>query len=121
MFTARYGLNTKYTSDNFRRRLSTTEIRVRSKIIPCEICGGRSGKVTGFFSEYFGFTRQYHSTNAPYSSSPACCSYQKDKRVKSGNLPENNAVFVRLAALGVTVLPYFLSLMGKINEKIKWK
>ena len=31
---------------------------------------------------------QYHSTNAPHSSSSTCCSYQKDKPVKPGNLPK---------------------------------
>ena len=45
-----------------------------------------------FFSQYFCFPRQYHSTNAPHSSSSTCCSYQKGKRAKSGNLPKSNAV-----------------------------
>jgi hypothetical protein len=35
-----------------------------------------------------GFPCQYHSTNAPYSFSSTCCSYQKDKWAKPGNLPE---------------------------------
>jgi len=39
-----------------------------------------------FFSQYFGFPRQYHSTNAPYSSSSTCCSYQRDKRAKRDNV-----------------------------------
>jgi hypothetical protein len=36
-------------------------------------------------SEHLGSPRQYHSTSAPYSSSFACCSYQKEKREKSEN------------------------------------
>jgi len=32
------------------------------------------------------FPCQCHSTNAPYSSSPTCCSSLKDKRAKPGNL-----------------------------------
>ena len=34
---------------------------------------------------------QYNSTHAPYSTS-TCCSYQQDKRAKSGNLPKSHAV-----------------------------
>jgi len=35
---------------------------------------------------------QYHSTNAPWSSSSLCCSYQKDKRSYPGNLRKCRAV-----------------------------
>ena len=35
---------------------------------------------------------QHHSTNAPYSFSDTCCSYQKDKGEKSVNLPKSNSV-----------------------------
>jgi hypothetical protein len=38
------------------------------------------------------FPCQYHSTIAPYSSSSTCCSYQKDKRAKPGNLPKSDAL-----------------------------
>jgi len=44
-----------------------------------------------FFSEYFKFPSQYHSTNAPFSSSSAHYYYQ-DKRAKPGNLPKSNAL-----------------------------
>ena len=37
------------------------------------------------------FPRQYHSTNAPYSSSSTCCSYPKDRGAKTGNYPRSNA------------------------------
>jgi hypothetical protein len=33
------------------RRPLTAEARVRSRVSPCEICGGQSGTGTGFFSE----------------------------------------------------------------------
>jgi hypothetical protein len=36
----------------------------------------------------FCFRCQYHSTNAPFSSSYARCPYQKSKRAKLGNLSE---------------------------------
>jgi hypothetical protein len=35
---------------------------------------------------------QYYCTNAPYSPSYTRCSYQKDERAKSGNLPTNSAL-----------------------------
>ena len=40
----------------------------------------------------FCFPCQYHSTNSPLSSSSACCSYQKGKRAKPGNLPKSNTL-----------------------------
>jgi hypothetical protein len=35
---------------------------------------------------------QYHSTYSLYSSISTCCSYQKDKRAKPGNLPKSNVL-----------------------------
>ena len=66
------------------------EAQVRSKVSPCEICGGQS--VTGrcFSPSASVFPCQYHSTNAPYSVSSTCCFYQKDKRAKPGNLPKKS-------------------------------
>ena len=43
---------------------------------------------TGFSPGTSNFPCQYHFTNAPYSSSPTCCSPHKYKRVKPGNLPK---------------------------------
>ena len=60
----------------------TADARVRSRVSPCDICCGQSGTVTGFSPSTSVFACQYHSTNAPYSSLSACCSYQKDKRAK---------------------------------------
>jgi hypothetical protein len=37
------------------RRPLTTEVRVRSRVSPCDICRGQSGTGTGFSPEYFGF------------------------------------------------------------------
>ena len=45
-----------------------------------------------FFSQYFSLPCQYHLTNAAHSSSSTCCSYQKDKQTKPGNLPESNGL-----------------------------
>ena len=45
---------------------------------------------TGFSPTIVGFPRQNHSTNAPYSSSCTCFSYQEDKRAKLGSLPKCN-------------------------------
>lgn len=49
------------------------------------------GNGKGFFSEYFKFSSQYHSTKAPFSSSSARYYYQ-DKRAKPGNFPNSNAL-----------------------------
>jgi hypothetical protein len=45
-----------------------------------------------FLSHYFSFHCQYHSTNAPYSSSSTCWSYQKYKWAKPGNRPKSKAL-----------------------------
>jgi hypothetical protein len=47
----------------------------------------------GFSPNSLVFPSQYHSTNAPHSSSCTCCSYQKDKWAKAEKLPKTNAVF----------------------------
>ena len=36
-----------------------------------------------------------HYTKIKYSSSSTCCSYQKNKRVKSGKIPENSSTLSR--------------------------
>lgn len=46
---------------------------------------------TGFSPSILVFPYQYGSTSAPSSSSPTCCSYQKDKEARPGNLPKSNA------------------------------
>jgi hypothetical protein len=40
------------------------EARVRARVRPYGICGGQTGTGAGFFSEFFGFPCQYHSTMA---------------------------------------------------------
>jgi hypothetical protein len=44
----------------------TAEARVRARLSPCGICGGRNGIGTSF-SPSLVFPCQYHSTGAPYS------------------------------------------------------
>jgi hypothetical protein len=47
------------------RRPATAEARFGSRVSPCGIRVGQSVTGTGFFPEYFGFPRQFHSTGAP--------------------------------------------------------
>ena len=65
------------------RRPFTVTVRVWSKA-----SGGRRGTGKGFSPSTSVFPCQYHSTNAPDSSSSTRCSYQKDKWTKPGNLPK---------------------------------
>jgi hypothetical protein len=57
------------------------------------------------------FSRQYRSTNAPYSSSSTRRSYQRDKRAKSGNLPKSNA-FSKVGEHWIESTFTFLRLQG---------
>jgi hypothetical protein len=47
------------------RRPPTAEARVRSRVIPCGICGRRSGTATGFSPSTSGLPCQFHSAGAP--------------------------------------------------------
>lgn len=51
---------------------------------------GAVGQV--FFLSISIFPCQCHSTNAPCSFSSKCCSYQKEKWSKHGNLPKSNSL-----------------------------
>jgi hypothetical protein len=47
------------------RRPVSAEARVRSRVIPCGICGGQSSTETGFPPSTSGFPCEFHSTGAP--------------------------------------------------------
>jgi hypothetical protein len=95
VFTARYELNVsvqfREIAQEVRSRSPTSEAWFRSQHSPCEIFGGQSSTGTGICPSTSVFPCQHHSTSAVYSSSSTCYSYQKDKRVKSWNLPKTIA------------------------------
>jgi hypothetical protein len=58
------------------------------------------------------FPCQYHSTNGPHPYTPTCCSYQKDKLTKPGNLPKKAKLFRKSGSIYRKVLshlPYLKS------------
>jgi len=67
----------------------TVKTGAQSQASSCGICVKRSGTGTGFSLCTSVFPRHYHATRASYSSSSTCCSYQKDKRAKRGDLPKS--------------------------------
>jgi hypothetical protein len=62
------------------------EGRIQFQASPYEIFDGQSVTRTRFSPSISVFACQYHYTNAPYSSWPICCCYQKYKWAKPGNL-----------------------------------
>jgi hypothetical protein len=52
------------TSQEFSRRSVTAEVRVRSHVCPCGICGGRIGTGTGSSRSISELPYQNHSTKA---------------------------------------------------------
>ena len=56
------------------------------------MCGGQSDFGTSFSPNTSVYPCQYNFASALYSSSLTCCSYQKGKWTKLGNLPKSNAL-----------------------------
>ena len=64
-------------------------------------------KVTLRHISFQVFPCQYYSTNSQYSSSPAYCCHQKDKRAKPGNLPKSSVLSEIGGTLDRKLLPLF--------------
>ena len=95
------------------RRPLTAKARFRSRVSPCEICGGESGTGTGFSQSTSVFRCQFHSTGAPLDgktkqliifitglhNKPQCCVASvasaagpfTTKKNRAGNLRKENA------------------------------
>jgi hypothetical protein len=55
----------RLTAQAVSRRPPTAEVRVRSRVSPCGVCGGQSGTTTGLSPSTSVFPCQFHSTGAP--------------------------------------------------------
>jgi hypothetical protein len=86
------------------RRPLTLNIRVRFQAILCETFGGWSSIGTGFSSGTSVVPCQYYSTNVPYPSSWACCSYRKEKCSKAAERSTCDSGFGSREALNRKVL-----------------
>jgi len=65
------------------------------------------------------FSCYCHSTNAPHSSPSTHCSYQKDKRAKPRNLPQNSSLS-ETAELGTEMYLHFF-ICYSVQMCRKWK
>jgi hypothetical protein len=64
------------------------EARARSQANPCNIYVEQNSTVTVLSPSTLVLPCQYHSTNAPYSSSSTSCAHHKDKWAKPGKRPK---------------------------------
>ena len=56
----------KYSRQGGQSPVAYLRERASSQVSLCDICGGKSATVIGFFASNSVFPCQYHSTNAPY-------------------------------------------------------
>jgi len=105
VFTARYGLQSLYgVSVNFRvygrvvtqgslvagLSLRVTGFDPRPVLVRFEV--DNVALVQGFLQVFWISAISVISTDTPSSVSFTCCSFHKDKRDKSGNLPKSNSL-----------------------------
>jgi len=87
----------------------TPEVRVRSHANSCEVNGGPSGTGTGFTLSTSVLPCQYHSTNAPYSSSSTCFSYRITNVRRLGTFTKYEWSFGnRGAGVRKEISPYYI-------------
>jgi hypothetical protein len=99
-------------------RLVIAEAWVQNQVSLCEICGGQRGTATGFSPSTSFIPHQYHSTNAPHSSSTTRCSYQKVKRTVPGNLPKSCSVSIIGETLTGEVLRHCLAFRVFLHKPV---
>ena len=81
--------------------------QVRCQVCTSKFCSGQSGRGTIFCQSSSVSPCQYHSTKAPDSPSSKCCSYQKDKQEKAGDLPKRKTLS-EIWELAVIFLPSYI-------------
>jgi hypothetical protein len=79
----------------------TAQPRIQFQITPYENRGGQSVTETDFSLRLSVSPRHYHSTSAPYPSLSTCCSYQKDKKDKTGERVKKQCYFGNRGALDI--------------------
>jgi hypothetical protein len=87
VFTALYGLNQYMCQIRFN--MSPRGLGFNPRPVPVGVVADKVALVETFLP-VLCFPCYYHSTNAPYPAT--CCTYQKDKRAKAGDLLKSNVL-----------------------------
>jgi len=98
----------------FSRWSVSGEFRIRSHASSCEVNGGPSGTGTGFTPSTSVLPCQYRSTNAPYSSSSTCFSYQITNVRRLGIFSKQEWSFGnRGTGVRKEISPYYIQCIGR--------
>ena len=85
---------------------------VRSKVRPCDFCGGQCGTDTGGFPGVCDFPCLYHSTNAPYASSNLHAAVTRMTKDRAQGNFQKHCCFWNCGALDRKLLSSFKGLIS---------